>query len=59
MLKDGGSLFIIQEGYCGVKVFEPTFVKDSEMLTLQECVASLKYIELRKINAQHLQRNEK
>ena len=42
-----------------MKVFEPTFVKDSGMLTLQECVASLKYIELRKINAQHLQRNEK
>ena len=55
MLKDGGSLFMIQKGCCGVEVFDPTFVKNSDMLTLQECVAILQYLELLNLNAKYLQ----
>ena len=50
VLKDGGSLSEIRKGYSGVKIFDPNFVKGTNMLTLRECVDKLRFLAISKIN---------
>ena len=50
VLKDGGSLSDIRKGYSGMKIFDPMFVKETNLLTLREYIDKLRFLSISKID---------